>query len=78
MSVKKNIVKATTIWLSSAVTLTAWKVTKYGVFSGPYFPIFSPNAGKCGPEQTPHLDTFHTASVLSTYQKWQEISAYDC
>ena len=34
---------------------TAWKVSKYGVFSGPYFPtfglntkryVFSPNAGK--------------------------------
>ena len=24
---------------------TAWKVSKYGVFSGLYFPVFSPNAG---------------------------------
>ena len=39
--------------------VTAWKVSKYGVFSGPYFPafglnteyIFSPNAGKYGPEK---------------------------
>ena len=44
--------------------ITAWKVSKYGVFSGPYFPtfglntkryfvslrIFTPNAGKYGPE----------------------------
>ena len=22
---------------------------KYGVFSGPYFPVFSPNSGKQGP-----------------------------
>ena len=36
---------------------------KYGVYSGPYFPIFSPNTGKCGPEKTPYLDIFHT--VLS-------------
>ena len=52
---------------------TAWKVTKYRVFSGPYFPVFglnterylissylsvfSPNAGKYGPERTPYLDT---------------------
>ena len=25
----------------------------------PYFPIFSPNTGKYGPEKTPYLDTFH-------------------
>ena len=30
---------------------TAWKVPKYGVFSGPYFPVFSPNAGKYRPEK---------------------------
>ena len=41
------------------VHYTAWKVSKYGVFSGQYFPAFSPNAGKCGPEKTPNLDTFH-------------------
>ena len=37
---------------------TAWKVSKYGVISGPYFPVF-------GPEITPYLDTFHTVSVYS-------------
>ena len=31
---------------------TAWKVSKSGVFSGPYFPVF-------GPEQNLFLDTFH-------------------
>ena len=31
---------------------TAWKVSKYGIFSGP-------NTGKYGPEKTPYLDTFH-------------------
>ena len=40
-------------------SFTAWKVSKYGVISGPYFPVFSPNAGRCGPEKTPYLDTFH-------------------
>ena len=49
--------------------ITAWKVPKYVVFSGPYFPaytrdteylsVFSPNKGKHGPEKTPFLDTFH-------------------
>ena len=49
---------------------TAWKVSKYGVFSGPYFPafglnterycsIFSPNTAKYGPEKIPYLDIFH-------------------
>ena len=33
-------------------------MSKYGVFSGPYFPVFSPNTGKYGPEKTPFLDTF--------------------
>ena len=32
---------------------TAWKVSKYKVFSGPYFSVF-------GPEKTPYLNTFHT------------------
>ena len=35
------------------------KVFKYGVISGPYFPVFNPNTGKYGPEITPYLDTFH-------------------
>ena len=32
---------------------TAWKVSKYGVFSGPYLPVFSLNTGKYGPENCP-------------------------
>ena len=32
------------------ITCPAWKASKYGVFSGPYFPVFNPNTGKCGPE----------------------------
>ena len=70
-------------WSFKSITFgnprTAWKVFKYGVFSGPYFPafglnterywirrdtkylsVFSPNAGKHGPEITPYLYTFHT------------------
>ena len=56
---------------------TAWKVSKYSVNSGPYFPVFglnmestkylsvfSPKAGKYGPEITPYLDTFHTVKVI--------------
>ena len=44
---------------------TAWKLSKCGVFSGPYFPVFSPNTGKYGPEKSPYLDTFH--EVTSTF-----------
>ena len=38
-------------------------MSKYGVISGPYFPVFSPNAGKYGPEITPYLDTFRAVLV---------------
>ena len=51
---------------------SVWKVSKYGVNSGPYFPVFGLNTeiyrvnlriqsetGKYGPEITPYLDTFH-------------------
>ena len=50
--------------------ITAWKVSKYRVISGSYFPefglntqrylsVFSPHARKYGPQKTPYLDTFH-------------------
>ena len=42
------------------------KCPKYGVFSGPYFPVFSPNAGNYGPEKTPYLDNFHAVHVGRT------------
>ena len=42
---------------------TTRKVSKYGVISGPYFPVFSPNTGKYGPEIPPYLDTFHAVEV---------------
>ena len=42
---------------------TKWKVFEYGVSSDPYFPVFSPNTGKCGPEKTPYLDTFHEVQI---------------
>ena len=35
----------------------AGKVSKYGVISGLYFSVFSPNTGKYGPEITPYLNT---------------------
>ena len=33
------------------------KSVQIRVFFGPYFPVFSPNAGKYGPKKTPYLDT---------------------
>ena len=48
---------------------TAWKVSKYGVFSGLYFPAFGlntdQNVEKYGPEKTPYLDTFHTVEEIA-------------
>ena len=35
----------------SRVPNTAWKVSKYEVFCGPYFSVFSPNTEKYGPEK---------------------------
>ena len=44
---------------SVLASVTAWKVSRYEVFSGPYFPAFRTNTGKYGPKKTPYLDTFH-------------------
>ena len=45
-------------------------MSKYGVFSDPYFSVFSPNTGKYGPEKTPSLDPFHAESErLSNYSR---------
>ena len=43
------------------VSPTAWKVSKCGVFSGPYFPVFGLNTGKYRPK-TLYLDNFHAVS----------------
>ena len=51
------------ILLTNPYFHTAWKVSKYGAFSGPHFPAFSPNTGKYGQGKTPYLDTFHAVSL---------------
>ena len=28
------------VFLTKVLSYTAWKVSRYGVFSGPYFPVF--------------------------------------
>ena len=55
---------------------TAWKVSKDGIFSGPYFPVFSANTEKCGPEKTPSLDTFHAVKVLFRIIKNKNLKEY--
>ena len=43
-------------------------MTKFEVFSVPYFPVLSLNAGKNGPEKIPYLDTFQVVENLGFYQ----------
>ena len=52
--------------------ITAWKVSKYGIFSGPYFPVFELNTEKYGPEKTPCLDTFHAVYSKTRHNKYSE------
>ena len=48
------------------------KVSKYGVISGPYFPVFSSNTEKQGPEINPYLDIFHAMRFTKkTYWRMQ-------
>ena len=44
---------------------TASKVSKYGVSSGPYFPVFAP-------EKTPYLDTFHAVRCMKCINMLKE------
>ena len=39
-------------------------MSKYGVISDPYFPVFGLATGKYEPEITPYLDTFHAVIRL--------------
>ena len=52
----------------------AWKVSKYGVVSGPYFPVFSPNIGNYGPEITPYFDTFHAVKQWWKFPNFGKLS----
>ena len=49
-------------------------MSKYGVFSGPYFTVFSPNGGKCGSVKTSSLDPFH---AVKDFYKFVRFSIYD-
>ena len=52
------------IW--SAEAIAARKVSKYGVFSGPYFPVFSPNTGQ---KKLRIWDTFHAVNIPEVFYK---------
>ena len=47
-------------------------MSKYGIFSGPYFSVFSLNTGKYGPEKAPYLDNFHVVfdPLMHNVPKW--------
>ena len=51
------------IFMDPRIHNTEWKVSKYGVIPGPYFPVLGLNIGKFGPEITPYLDPFHALQV---------------
>ena len=69
--------------------LTVWKVSKHGVFSGPYFPVCRLNTEIYGVYQriqsvywkirtrkTPYLDTFHEVSNTTLRKEKQECDKY--
>ena len=41
-----------------------------------FWSVFSPNAGKCRPEKTPYLDTFHAVVLLAYYGNFQNLLNY--
>ena len=64
-----NVLLYSAIQTPGAIKDTGWKVSNYGVISGPYFPLFGPNTGKYGPEITPYLDTILAVIALQFEQK---------
>ena len=51
-------------------------MSRYGVISGPYFPVFGLNAGKYGLEITPYLDTFYALKLVSSSLKYIEAKTH--
>ena len=60
--------------MTDSIVTTGWKVSIYGVFSGPHFFVFSPNTRKYGPEKTPHSDTFHAVKSLFGLLRYSELN----
>ena len=68
-----NIKRAMSWFFETVVLLPSRalrEVSKYGVFSGPYFPAFSPDAGKYGPEKNPYLNTFYAVRWWGCQTLW--------
>ena len=65
----ETVATVTPLWFCKNKTNTARKVSKNGVFSGPYFPVFSSNTGKYVPGKTPYLDTYHSVKYLESWFK---------
>ena len=60
----------------SIMSITA-KMYKYRIFSGLYFPVFSPNTGKYRPGKFPYLDTFHAVKIRDhSLTSWLLILSY--
>ena len=68
LEIRLNVFRHSTIPQTQFIIIinTAWNVFKYGVISGPYFPVFSPNTGKYGPEIPPYLDTSYAVKTDPT------------
>ena len=47
-------IKFTSRYIATHLKTLRKKLSKYGVFSGPYFTVFSPNTGNYGPEKIPY------------------------
>ena len=63
-----------------AETQIAWKESKFGVFSDPYFPVLSPSTGKYWPGNTLYFDTLHVRTsrtlrkntvILPNFHVWK-------
>ena len=61
---KKNETLAKTLNIKHNPIIIGRKVSKYRIFSGPYFPAFGLTREKYEPEKTPHLETFHAVNIF--------------
>ena len=54
-------------------SFTSWKLSRYGGFSAPYFPVFRLNREKYGPEKSRYLDNFHVEIAIGKRLMWERI-----
>ena len=64
------------VWNQISKQSIAWKVSKYGVSSGLYFPLFGLDTWKYGPEKTPYQDTFHVVEVKCLFRATKRKNNY--